>query len=295
MTKNRRYWQNLLRFILLMLLASIVVVGLFVSYQGAMAFVHPRRITLPSTDTPAFFGADYEEITLNTQDGVTLSAWYTPSQNGSVILIAHGYGGARSAELHALFAAEGYGVISWDARAHGLSGGDTSTIGYLEALDAKAALDYALQQDGVAHVGAYGMSMGAATVIRAAARRGEIEAVVADSAYPALDEMISRVSPFPLLHPFIRFFAEREVGMPAQAMRPVDEIGQISPRPVFIIQGDADQVVPGDSAQRLYAAAGEPKTLWVGPGIGHVRMRAAQPEEYDRRVFAFFAASLGGR
>jgi fermentation-respiration switch protein FrsA (DUF1100 family) len=198
----------------------------------------------------------------------------------------------RSAQLHALFAQHGYGVISWDARAHGVSGGATTTIGYLESLDVEAALDYALRQDGVRHVGAYGLSMGAATVIRAAAQRREIEAVVADSAYPTLDEMVGREVPSPVLLPFLRFFAERETGVSAQAMRPVDEIGRISPRPVFIIQGADDTVVPADSAQRLYNAAGEPRILWIGAGVGHGGMRGAQPPEYDRRVFAFFDANL---
>jgi fermentation-respiration switch protein FrsA (DUF1100 family) len=237
----------------------------------------------------------YQDITLITQDGITLSAWYTPSRNGAPILVAHGYGGERSAATHALFARRGYGVISWDARAHGVSGGTTSTVGYFESLDVEAALDFALRQAGDKHVGAYGESMGAATVIRAAAQRSEIEAVVADSAYPTLDEMVGREVPSPLLLPFLRFFAERETGVSTQAMRPVDEIGRISPRPVFIIQGADDMTVPADSAQRLYNAAGEPRTLWVGAGVGHTGMRDAQPEEYDRRVFAFFDQSLVGK
>jgi pimeloyl-ACP methyl ester carboxylesterase len=93
--------------------------------------------------------------------------------------------------------AKGYGVLAWDFRAHGDSGGDMSTLGYYEQLDAEAALDYALAQEGVEHVGAWGGSMGAATVILTAAKRVEIEAVVADSAYPTLEDVL-KVN-FPLI------------------------------------------------------------------------------------------------
>ena len=50
----------------------------------------------------------------------------------------------------------GYGVLAWDFRAHGASGGDTCSLGYYEQLDAEAALDYALAQPGVKHIGRVG-------------------------------------------------------------------------------------------------------------------------------------------
>jgi fermentation-respiration switch protein FrsA (DUF1100 family) len=92
----------------------------------------------------------------------------------------------------------------------------------------------------------------------------------------------------------VRFFAEREVGLDADLAQPVERIGLISPRPVFLIQGEADSTVPPDPAQRLYDAAGEPRTLWTEPGIERVGMYDAFPEAYERRVIAFFdQARLG--
>ncbi len=287
-----RYWRNLLGFALGVLAVGGLAVVVIFSYQGARVYVHPRRIHLPRGETPARFGVGYRSIRLMTQDGVELSAWYSAPQNGALMLVAHGYGGARSAEMHALFARRGYGVISWDARAHGASGGEASTLGYLEWLDVEAALEFALRQREVRQVGAYGLSMGGATVIRAAAQRREIEAVVADSAFAALEDVVERSVPFPMLPALVQVFAELETGAPARAMRPVDDISRISPRPVFILQGADDQTVPPDSGRRLYAAAGEPRTLWLGAGVEHAGLRAADPDEYDRRLFAFLDASL---
>jgi fermentation-respiration switch protein FrsA (DUF1100 family) len=290
--KSRRYWMNLLLFAVTVLCLGLLAAFLRLGYQGAMNYVRPPRAQRLPDDTPARYSVGYQDITLRTKDGLALGAWYTPSQNGRLILAAHGHAGARSADMHALFARHGYGVVSWDFRAHGESEGDLCTLGYYETRDVEAALDFALAQPEVRHVGAWGASMGAATVIEAAAQRPEIEAVVADSAFPAIEEMVAKTTPVTLLHPFIRFFAEQETGVSATALRPIDRIGQISPRPVFIIQGEADLTVPSDSAHRLYAAAGEPRQLWIEPGIGHVQMYTALAGPYERRVIQFFETTL---
>jgi uncharacterized protein len=178
-------------------------------------------------------------------------------------------------------------VIAWDFRAHGKSEGEFSSLGYYEMLDAKAALDFVLAQPGVEHVGAWGGSMGAVTMIRATAHYPQIEALVADSPFATLqDEMDLRV-PFPIMRSLIRFFAERKSGVTLNLVRPVDDIARISPRPVFIIQGMADGMVPLDSAQRLYDAAGEPRQLWEENDVPHLNMYAYYKTRYIKRVIKF--------
>lgn len=137
--------------------------------------------------------------------------------------------------------------------------------------------------------------MGAVTMIRAAARYPEIEALVADSPFVTLkDEMDLRV-PFPVIRPLIRFFAERESGIKLEQVSPLEDIPRISPRPVFLIQGLSDGMVPLDSAQRLYDAAGEPRQLWLEPGVPHLSMFATHGEEYAERVIGFFDTNLVGK
>jgi dipeptidyl aminopeptidase/acylaminoacyl peptidase len=290
--KSRRYWQKLLLFAF-----SILVIGLLggttlMFRQGALGFVHPARSLRSAGDTPARLGVSYQEIALTTTDGLKLAAWYTPPQNGRVILVAHGYADKRSTDLHALFARNKYGVLSWDFRAHGESEGNLCTLGYYETRDVEAALDFALSQPEVSHVGAWGGSMGGVATILAAAHRPEIEAVVVDSAFSTLEDEIAVRVPSAIMRPFIRFFAEQETGISAQQVRPIDQIGRISPRPVLIIQGLADKAIPLDSAQRLYNAAGEPRTLWQENGVDHVAMFSAQPQEYEERVVSFLNGAL---
>ncbi len=184
MSKDWRYWLKLLLFGLLAL--SIGLLGMIFQFgrRTALGYVHPAR-SLPRTgETPDRLGIPYQDLTLLTQDGLRLSAWYTPPENGAVILVAHGFRGVRSMDMHALFARHGYGVLSWDFRAHGESEGELSTLGYYEPLDVEAALNIALKQSDVERVGAWGGSMGAVAVIEAAARRAEIGAVIADMHFP---------------------------------------------------------------------------------------------------------------
>ncbi len=203
-----RYWLNLLTLTVLSFVLTFFILVIYVSNRWVQTNRHPARIIptgawLVENDIP------YQEIELKTNDDIKLAAWYTPPQNGSVILVAHGYNANRPEDIYTMFAKHGYGVLAWDFRAHGQSGGDTCSLGYYEQLDVEAALNYALAQPEVEHIGAWGGSMGAATVILTAAKRPEIEAVVSDSAYPSLEDVMRLNTPIKIMQPFVLFFAER--------------------------------------------------------------------------------------
>jgi len=290
--KDKRYWRNLSLFgfsVLALLLAGGV---LHLARQKAFEYVHPGRQVHSLDDNPARQGIPYQEITLTTSDGLALHAWYTPPQNGAVVLVAHAHNGARPTDMHSLFARHEYGVVSWDFRAHGESEGEVCSLGYYEVLDVEAALDFALSQPEVDRVAAWGGSMGGATVIMAAARRSEIEAVVADSAFAALEEELILMIRLKWMRPLIQFFAEGETGVRITDVRPVDVIGGISPRPVFIIQGLSDEMVPVSAGERLYDAAGDPRVLWLEEGVGHLSMIDEFPEEYEDRIIEFLDNAL---
>jgi pimeloyl-ACP methyl ester carboxylesterase len=256
--------------------------------------LHPARI--PATgDSLKAEHIPYQEVELIAADGVKLAAWYTPPQNGAVILVAHGYNDNRPENVYVLLAQHGYGVLAWDFRAHGASGGNISTLGYFEQLDVEAALDYALAQEGVKHVGAWGGSMGAATIILTASKRTEIEAVVADSAFPTLEDVLKVNIPFEFLMPFAMAAGGYHSGAEIDQVRPVDEIGKISPRAVFIIDGWDGAAIVMNSPYRLFDAAREPKQIWVEDGVPHLGMLENNPRKYKNRLFVFFDGWLLGK
>jgi fermentation-respiration switch protein FrsA (DUF1100 family) len=82
--------------------------------------------------------------------------------------------------------------------------------------------------------------------------------------------------------------AGRRLHCDLSAADPLHWIGEISPRPVFLIHGGQDAYVPDAEVKRLYDAAGDPKTLWVVAEAGHRRVDRMCPEEYTERVLSFF-------
>ena len=282
-----RYWLNLSAMTALSLALTFFILVLYTSNRWVQSFLYPARVIPPGTSLTEN-NIPFEEVKLTTMDGIRLAAWYTPAENGSVILVAHGYGGNRPEDIHVMLARNGYGVLAWDARAHGESGGETCSLGYYEQLDAEAALIYALSQPEVEHVGAWGGSMGAATMILTAAKHPEIEAVVSDSAFPTLEDVVRLNTPIKIMQPFVLFFAEQKTGVDLDQVRPVEAIAKISPRAVLVIDGWEGSAIVMNSPHRLFDAAGEPKGLWVEDGVPHLGMYDHNPTEIREAGYWLF-------
>ena len=276
---------------LIRIVAFVAVCPAMVGLAWGWFGVHPPRLSRPPGENPSQCGVPFQDVTLSTTDGLVLSAWYTPPSEGAIILVGHGYGSTRMVEMHALFARHGYGVLSWDFRAHGESGGALCTAGYFEALDVEAALDFALLQPDVSWVGIWGGSMGGIAAISTAARRSEIRSVIIDSIPASFSETVDITIRPAILRPFAHHVARLETGIDLESIRPIDDIGRIAPRPLFIIQGMGDQLIPTNSAQRLCKASGQPCTLWIESDVRHLEMYQDRPIEYERRVIQFLDAA----
>lgn len=277
-----------------MLLALFALLTVGLGYVEVDKALHPPR-RVADGKTLRELNISYQSVDLLTADGVHLSAWYTPPRNGAVILVAHGYGDHRVVWVHEILARKGYGVLAWDARAHGASGGDISTIGYLEVLDVRAALDFALSQPDVEHIGAWGGSMGGATLIRAAAQYPEIEALFVDSPFASLEDEMNYLIPYPVLNPLAKVLARVKTGINVSDVSPLEVIGQISPRPVYLAQGTGDRTAPPDSAERLYRMAKEPRFLWTEENVPHLGMYLDNPRRYKMTLIEFFDTWLLGK
>jgi fermentation-respiration switch protein FrsA (DUF1100 family) len=295
--RGYRYWRNLAVFTLVVLALAAVGLMVGVSWMQVDATLHPRRHFPPRT--PADLGQEYRDVTFVAEDGVTLHGWYLPSQNRAAVIVGHGLGGHRPLKPAVMLAENGYGVLTFDWRAHGESDGELSTLGYLEVRDAEAALAWLQEQPDVdpERIGMLGESMGAITAIRTAARRPEIKAVVADSPYPDLEEGIRNawsgtgLPAFPFV-PLQIAMGEWQSGLDLNLMQPLDDVAAISPRPILILAGGLDPIIGPDAGQRYYEAASEPKELWFEPDVGHVGFWPAMPDEYKQRIVDFFDGAL---
>lgn len=252
-----------------------------------------------------------EKITLVTADDFALEALYFPSHNGAVIIIQHGYRarGSDMIPMAAMFIRHGYGAILPTLRAHNESDGEMISFGHHELKDLDAAYQYLLQRPDVdpQRIGAIGTSMGAALVILYAADNPKIKAVVAESPYHNLSkESMATLTELPWPMPALIFYSlERQLGFPLASVSPVSRIREISPRPVFVMLGGSDEMVPSEAGQALYDAAGEPRQYWYEEHLDHlgfsqlINMLIAEPDmaqaaTFETRVTAFFDQYLLG-
>src|SRR5256885_3316172 len=122
-------------------------------------------------------------LTLYALDGVRIDANHLPGADSLCLVLAHGFTGTwrqpRTRRIAAVLNRVG-GVLAFDFRGHGRSGG-RSTVGDREVLDVDAAVRHA-RHLGYERVALIGFSMGGMIVVRHAALRGGVDAVVAVSA-----------------------------------------------------------------------------------------------------------------
>jgi fermentation-respiration switch protein FrsA (DUF1100 family) len=81
---------------------------------------------------------------------------------------------------------------------------------------------------------------------------------------------------------------------PMRAFDPVEVVDRISPRPLLLIHGTEDHIIPVASAHALIERAGEPKELWLIEGLKHVQGLELAYEPFTSRVRAFFERWLVG-
>lgn len=265
--------------------------------------VHPPRER--PAQTPARFGLAYEDVTFATSDGVEIKGWFVPSPySTAAVILGHGFTRSRQEMLDVAAMLNGncYNVLLFDWRAHGESGGERSTFGHKEVKDLAAALDYLAARPEVdpERIGVLGKSLGGAIAIRGGAALPQLKAVASDSPFPSLEDSIEVGvrSRGPLgiwpLRPLAQYLGTKTIGIDPDLVRPIDDISEIGPRPVLIMHGGQDELVPADTGTRLYAAASEPKSLWYAPDAAHVELSALYPAEYETRITTFFDDALKG-
>ncbi len=287
------YWFRLLLFGLVVGLPAIC---------GTIEVLYVEGATRPAPSppcciTPGDLGLSYESVTF-TSDGIKFAGWYIPSRNRAAVILLHGYGNNRAMMLGQaqLLAQQGYGVLLYDLRGHGESGGTMRAYGWQDANDVNGALDYLQTRADVdqTRIGILGFSIGGQIAIRAAAQNQRLKAVIADDpGFVTGDD-----APPPASFTEWPIYAMTWVDCKGIELRTgvtpppgvVRVIGQIAPRPLLLIATGQDMGYR--LIQHYYDLAGEPKTLWQIPETYHGGELSARPQEYAQRVTAFFDQAL---
>ncbi len=293
-------WGLLLLWTALLTTLGVLGIGVEISRRYAYALTHPECSAVHRVPDDVGI-SEYQEVTFAprgtahvTIDGLKLSAWWLPPENGGAVILLPGIGGSRDGLLEqgAMLARHGYGVllIEFHFCAEPQA---VFTLGRDEVDVVAGALAFVQAQPEVDRnrIGVLGYSVGGASAILSAVQLEDIRAVVAEGNFYNLGDDIANVggsnSPLQsLYYQAILFFYRYYPGIDARLISPIDALGQISPRPVLLIFGEYE--VDSGRAHEQFAAAGEPKSLWIVPGVGHGGYIQAWPEEYEARVVSFF-------
>jgi uncharacterized protein len=297
-------FMALLRLGIVGLLALAMIVGGALYLRTAL-LVRADTAPTPSTVTiPDAWEVIPRDVTLTTADDVSLSGWYIPSRNGAAVILLHGYNSNRLAmRFHAeVLGNAGYGLLMYDQRASGQSEGTTRSWGWLDARDFSAAVDFLLAQPDVepGKIGVAGGSIGGQIALRGAAARPEIAAVWADG--PSVvrweDDALGTQGffrDFTILYGWLydRVLAQQVgVDVPPGV---VDVIGNIAPRPIYLVAGGDHPQFDGGEIPRIRKfadAAGDNVTVWEVPEAQHGQVTFARTDEYAERLRTFFDTSL---
>jgi fermentation-respiration switch protein FrsA (DUF1100 family) len=254
----------------------------FFYYPNRTLYVDPDRI-----------GLHPDLVQYPSLNGKKLTALFFKTDQKPKGTIVHFHGNFGNMSNHfplAIFLLKyGYDVLAFDYEGYGASEGKPTPKNLVD--DGIASVRYAQAhlRDSATGVGVFGQSLGGATAIVVTAQEPLVKAAVIEAAFTGHGAMaryalgrhiftwpLYPIAPLLMNHSYdaIRF------------------VGRISPRPVFFIHGDKDEIVPEEMSKELYAKAGDPKKLWIVPGAGHLEPHRKAGIEYERSVSDFFTLSL---
>lgn len=281
------------------LVYALIFIAGFVA-ASVIAFlivVRPPRIEV--SGTPATYHLPAEEAIIVTAEGLKLTAWFIPREDGRrdtpAILLLHGYPAEKSdmlalaSRLHKHFP-----TLLLDLRYFGESQGAYTTLGVRERDDVKRAVTF-LKGEGAGAVGVFGFSLGGAVGLTTAAEDNRIRAVAAYAPFSDLRtlgyESYARLwlLKYPLVELMI-FWADLLFGGSALEPSPVSAAGRLS-IPVLLAASREDEQISFSHAERLRAAlAGNSAAEFYFFDQG---LHGELPTDFESRLVRFFSAALG--
>lgn len=253
--RMRTAWPKRLRQLACLTLAGyLVLVAILLYLENDLLYRPPRRGNLLSPPPKL----RVEDVWLRTADGIPVHAWWCPYPEAKgAILFCHGNAGNlshRAADVLAMHKTLGQSVLIFDYPGFGQSAGRPTEAGCYAAAD--TAYEWLAQRVPAQRLVILGQSLGGAVAIDLASRRPH-RALAVFKTFTSFPDLAQKHFPF----------------LPARYLvrNRFDNLQKISncSAPVFIAHGDRDHLIPLRQAQRLFAAARQPKEFQLLTGIGH--------------------------
>jgi fermentation-respiration switch protein FrsA (DUF1100 family) len=266
------------------LTAGVIVYGTAVL---AMFLMQKRMVYRPTAEmatTPGAAGLPFESVTLTTDDGMRLSAWFVPVQNArGAVLFCHGNGGNMSHRIETLrqFADLGLDAFIFDYRGYGGSEGAPDEEGTYR--DAAAAWRHLIETRGLPPERSViaGRSLGGAIAAQLAAEQAPA-ALVIDSAFASIAAMGRRQYPW----------------LPVRLLSRIEYDARAHVRrvrcPVLVLHSTDDELIPIEDGRAVWEAAPHPKQFVALRGA-HGQAHVVDADRYIGALDAFLSQHLASR
>jgi fermentation-respiration switch protein FrsA (DUF1100 family) len=200
--------------------------------------------------TPTDIGLDYQDVSIETSDGVTLHGWFIAGQSSRVLLFFHGNAGNISHRLDSIrqFQDLGLSVFIIDYRGYGQSEGRTTERGMYR--DANAAWRYLIEDRGLvaSDIIVFGRSLGASVASRLAAQYKPL-ALIVESSFTSVPDIARELYPW----------------LPVRWLTHLDHATrdyiQDVRCPVLVVHSRDDEIIPFHHGEAIFASANEHRTL----------------------------------
>ncbi len=254
------------------------------------------RLPRPESDLPpAALSPGTRALSIPAPNDVSLCAWYaSPGPDAPLVILFHGYSTDKSRlllEARELLAL-GASILLVDFRGSDGSSESYSTLGWREALDVAAAVDFARAHLPHSRLVLYGQSMGSAAILRAIHALGvNPDAVILESVFDTmLNALRNRfhamgIPAFPGA-PLLAFWGGAQFGFNAFLHNPADYARSLA-CPALFLHGADDPRAPLPQARRVFDAARGPKQFMVFDEVGHGSYAARHPEPWRSAVRPF--------
>ncbi|MCE5196509.1 MAG: alpha/beta hydrolase [Negativicutes bacterium] len=298
------------------LVAAAILTIYFSSRIFASVFLNPHKhINLAKTPEQTKAMAQYyvegindfmqlqpEELEIKS-DGFKLHGYYLASAKPVTIILLHGWRDEAQAMMKdaLTYYRSGYTVFLPDLRSHGKSQGKYIGMGCVDRKDILGWIRFLMKKDPGKNVFVLdGLSMGAATALALSGDAdfpAEVKAIISDSAYPSVQELLPGMLKFKkgyikvmhlwLLERWCQLLCHYSFTQDT----PFEQVAK-SKTPTLLIHGSADNFVPMALAQKLYDNCSAPKEFWAVDAAGHGNASWIAREQYGKRKLDFLERVL---
>jgi len=307
MRPKRRKWKLVVAIIICVLIVALIVGGFFLARYAMTG----KRQTLEEArawqeehyDLSWYDPLEKTDYTVASYDGYELHVQFlrNPGDTGRYILISHGYTDNRFGALKYayMYLEQGFNVIVYDLRGHGLNEPTVCTYSARERKDLLALIqDSSERYQNMTLFGIHGESLGAATSIAVLEEKPRIDFVVADCGFSEISPVLKSVLKGMHLPGFLvdlaSVCAKIRYGYSFSQMRPIDSLkdNQI---PILFIHGAEDELISPEHSEKMKAATKGYAELHLIGGAAHAMSVIADPEAYREHLAAFLATQFPDR